>query len=141
DWAKLGIQLNIVEAPLPVWREAIWRNTYDVAFIQLPLRYNDPDSIASLVYDSREFRYRGFNPGYRNARVDQLIQLGRTTIGSTARTVYYNELQNIVTDEVAMIHLVNKLHSFAYRREVEGIVWNPNYGPHYLAYYMRKSAK
>ncbi|MBI4178990.1 hypothetical protein HY522_06195, partial [bacterium] len=139
DWAKIGVQINIVETPLPIWREAIWKHTFDVAFMQSPLRYNDPDSLASLFYHSKEFRYRGWNPGYRNPRVDEIIEVGRTTLEPTKRLEYYTEFQRIVTDEVMMIHLVNKLDAFAYRREIEGIRWNPNYGPHYRAYELRKN--
>ena len=139
DWAKLGIQLSIQETPLPVWREAIWQHTFEVAFVQESLRYNDPDAIASLEYPSKEYRYRGWNPGYNNPRIDQLVDLGRTTVQTTARVLFYTEFQHIVTDEVVLLDLVNKLHAFVARREVEGIVWNPNYGPHFRAYEMRKN--
>ncbi|MBI4279020.1 MAG: hypothetical protein HY660_11235, partial [Armatimonadetes bacterium] len=139
DWAKVGIQLNIKETPLPPFREAVWTKKFDIGFVQAPLRYNDPDSLASLFYVSSEIRYRGFNPGYRNARVDEIVRLGRATINPSTRAQLYKEFQHIVTDEVAVLYLVNKLHAFAYRKEVEGIRWNPNYGPHFRAYEMNKN--
>jgi peptide/nickel transport system substrate-binding protein len=139
DWGKLGIQLNIQETPLPVWREAIWQHTFDMAFVQENLRYNDPDAIASLEYPSTEYRYRGWNPGFNNPRVDRLVQLGRTTVNPTARVVFYTEFQHIVTDQVVILDLANILYAFANRSEVEGIVWNPNYGPHFRAYDIRKN--
>lgn len=139
DWSKLGIQLNIQETPLPVWREAIWQHTFDLAFVQENLRYNDPDAIASLEYPSTEYRYRGWNPGFNDPRVDQLVRLGRTTVSTTARLVFYTEFQHIVTDQVVILDLANILYAFANRREVEGIIWNPNYGPHFRGYEIRKN--
>jgi hypothetical protein len=65
--------------------------------------------------------------------------LGRTTVGTTARVVYYTEFQHIVTDQVVILDLANILYAFANRRAVEGIVWNPNYGPHFRAFEIRKN--
>ena len=141
DFAPLGIDLEVQETPIPVWRDAIWNKEFNFAFIQLPLRYNDPDSFASLVLESSQIGGTGFNPGFSNARVDELIEEARTETDPEKRREMYNELQRIVTDEVAMLFLVNKLHAFAFGSNVTGIVWNSNYGPHYVANDIRIAAE
>src|SRR5258708_31309493 len=46
DLAKIGIDLDIQSAELPQWRDAIWKNSFQLAFIGLGPRFPDPDSLA-----------------------------------------------------------------------------------------------
>ncbi len=138
DLSKLGIELDVVETELPIWRELVWNKEYDMAFYQSALRYADPDSWFMMTVDSKEIRYKGWNPGYQNAHVDELIELAQQETDQEKRQEYYNELQHIVTDDVAILFLVNKEHAYAYRSNLTGIVWNPYYGSHFNPSQMRK---
>jgi peptide/nickel transport system substrate-binding protein len=141
DLSKLGIEVEVIETELPVWRELVWNKDYDMAFFQNALRFADPDSIMYMTFHSAEIRYKGWNPGYSNPRVDELIENGRKETDQQARVEIYNELQHIVTDEVALLFLINKQHAYAYRSNLSGIVWNPFYGAHFDPSQMKKVAE
>src|SRR5204863_2845743 len=96
DLAKIGVDLDIQEKEITVWRDAIWKHTFEMAFIGLPLRYSDPDSIASLIFISTEFRDRGFNPGIQDKTIDDLILQGRSNAEVDKRKPLYNQLQKII---------------------------------------------
>lgn len=140
DLAKIGIELEILEKEITVWREAIWKKTFDLAFIGLPLRYGDPDSVASLVLISTEFRDRGFNPGIVSKEIDDLIVKGRATADVAQRRPLYNQLQKLVTQDAYILFTVNSKHAWGARSSVTGITWNSNYGPYWRANVIKKSA-
>lgn len=139
DFAKIGIELEVVEAELPVWREAVWNKDFDLAFSQQVIRFPDPDSQVSMVLHSNQIRYKGWNFGYSNPRVDELIDLARQESDPEIRRGYYNEIQRLATDEVGQLWLVNKRHAFACRSNVTGIVWNSFYGQAFDANAIRKT--
>ena len=141
DVAKIGVDLDIVSTEIPQWREAIWKHTFEMAFFQSPLRYADPDSFMSLDVRSSEYRDQGFNPGITDKAIDDLIDQGRATTDPAQRQTIYNQLQKIITDQQLFLFLVNKQHAWAHRSNVTGIVWNPNYGPHFRANEITKTAK
>lgn len=139
DVAKIGIDFEIVSTELPQWRNAIWKHTFEMAFFQSPLRYQDPDSFVSLSVRSSEYRDQGFNPGITDKTIDDLIDAGRSTSDQAQRLTIYKKLQQTITDQVLFLFLVNKQHAWAHRTNVTGIVWNPNYGPHFRANEIKKS--
>ena len=128
DLAQIGIQLTIEEREIVAWREAIWTKNFDLAFFGLPLRYGDPDSIASLSFISTEVRDRGFNPGIIDERIDELTLAGRQASDPEERQEIYNEMQQIITEEAYFLPLVERKHAWAARDNVSGITWNSYYG-------------
>jgi len=138
DVAKIGVDFEIVSTEIPQWREAIWKHTFEMAFFQSPLRYQDPDSFMSLSVRSSEYRDQGFNPGITDPSIDALIDAGRATADPAQRLTIYSQLQNKITDQVLFLFLVNKQHAWAQRTNVTGVVWNPNYGPHFKGNEIKK---
>ena len=138
DVAKIGVDFEIISMEIPQWREAIWKHTFEMAFFQSPLRYQDPDSFVSLSVRSSEYRDQGFNPGITDKTIDDLIDSGRATTDPAARQTIYNKLQQVITDQALFLFLVNKQHAWANRTNITGIVWNPNYGPHFRANEIKK---
>jgi peptide/nickel transport system substrate-binding protein len=138
DLAKLGIDLDIQEKEITVWRDALWKHTFDLAFIGLPLRYSDPDSIASLILISTEYRDRGFNPGILDKNVDDLILKGRSTAQLEQRRPLYNQLQKVITQDAMILFTVNTKYAWGSRTNVQNLTWNPNYGPYWQADVIKK---
>jgi peptide/nickel transport system substrate-binding protein len=140
DLAKLGIDVTIIEAQIPVWRDAIWNHTFEAAFFQADLRYNDPDADASLLLVSSEYRANGFNPGIRDPHIDALIKTGQQSVDEEQRRQAYNEIQRTVTGDVLFLYLVNTKFAWARGNNVTGVVWNPNYGPFFRAAEITKTS-
>lgn len=129
----LGIQIELVEMPLPVWREVIWNNTFEMVFVQFSLAYADPDARLWRAYHSSEFRMNGFNPGFLNDRYDELVEQGRTESAFDTRKSLYDEAQALLVDEAPTLFLVNMLYTYAHRSSTNGITWIPSYGPFFDA--------
>lgn len=138
DLAKIGVDLDIQEKEITVWRDAIWKHTFEMAYLGLPLRYSDPDSIASLTLISSEYRDQGFNPGITDKTIDDLILQGRSAVGTDKRVPIYNQLQKLVTDQALILFTVNTKYAWGARTNVTGISWNPNYGPYWRAGAIKK---
>lgn len=139
DLSTLGIELEIMETELPVWREKIWSKEFDMLFARGGLAYGDPDAYFARYLHSGEIRHGGFNPGYSNPRVDEVIDLARKEVDQEQRRQYYNELQRIVTDEAAFLWLVTRQNPYAYGTNITGIEWNTYYGNHWNGAEIKKT--
>lgn len=140
DLSKIGIDMEIQEVELPVWRQAIWQHTFEMAHSQQSLRYSDPDSYATIYSLSTEWRDGGFNPGIRDPKMDELVKTGATTIDPAARRNLYNEWQRRMTEDVMILYLVNKKQAWAHGTNLTGLTWNPHYGPMFDFTQVRKTA-
>jgi peptide/nickel transport system substrate-binding protein len=136
--APLGFDIQLQEMTLPVWREAIWKNTFEMIFVQFSLAYADPDARLWRAYHSSELRDRGFNPGWLNKQYDELLEQARREGRPEVRKRLYDEAQLVVTREAPTIFLATVLYSYAVRNAVSGLDWIPAYGPFFAAAGVRK---
>lgn len=134
----IGVNVTLVEQTLPVWRETIWSGNAQMVFFTQTGRFADPDSILYRYYHSSEIRPNGFNVGYSNARVDELLDLARVEQDVDTRVAEYHEILDIITQEVANIYMVDLLDSYAVASYVNGDEFNPNYSIVFDAFNMRK---
>ncbi len=135
---EIGVNVTLVEQTLPVWRETIWGGNAQIIFFTQTGRFADPDSILYRYYHSTEIRPNGFNVGYRNDRVDQLMDLARIELDIDQRIAYYHELQQIITDEAANLFMADLLDAFAVAGYVQGVEFNPNYSVVFDAFRLHK---
>jgi peptide/nickel transport system substrate-binding protein len=131
--AQVGFNVQLEEMPLPVWREAIWTNNFDLIFVQFSLAYADPDARLWRAYHSSEFRQNGFNPGWLNEQYDQLLERARAESDFETRKRLYDEAQALLVDEAPTLFLANNLYTFAHRSAIDGLTWIPAYGPFFNA--------
>lgn len=130
DLAKIGIQVEIIGQDATVWREAVWTNSFELAFIQQTLRFQDPDAFASQYVISTEFRYRGQNPGIVSPQLDKLIVAARGETNVDARKEQYNEFQRAITEDALFLFLTTRARPWAQGVNVAGLQWIPNAGYH-----------
>ena len=136
--AQVGFDVQLQEMTLPVWREAIWKNNFEMIFVQFSLAYADPDARLWRAYHSSEFRDRGFNPGWMNKRYDELLEQARRESRFEVRKRLYDEAQLLLTREAPTIFLATVLYSYAYRDGINGLTWIPAYGPFFAAATVQK---
>lgn len=81
---------------------------------------SDPD-IYYQLFHSKSVPPAGANRGrYQNGRLDQLTEAGRITLDRDRRKELYEEVQQIVSDELPYISLWHKENIAVVKREVEG---------------------
>jgi peptide/nickel transport system substrate-binding protein len=82
---------------------------------------NDPDFF-NLVFHSKSVPPNGANRGhYANARVDELIEFARREVNTDKRKKAYQEVQQILADEVPYISLFYMDNVCVSNKRIEGI--------------------
>ena len=87
----------------------------------------DPDHMMYMLLSSDRFP-PAFNAGfYQNARVDDLLRRGRTTLDDAQRIPLYKEAQRIVTDEAPWIFVDHGKQVIVHRKRLQGFKLHPNF--------------
>jgi glutathione transport system substrate-binding protein len=118
ELAKVGIQL---ELDLPDWATRLEQNLaadYDLLVVGTAGDIADPDYLSDY-YQSGDVRLNNA-PGYANARVDELLALGRSTLDVDERRAIYAELQEIVLEESPLIFLMWRDQSYGASSRLSG---------------------
>ena len=84
-----------------------------------------------FVFHSSNFRYQGFNPGYLNPQLDELIDRGRSTMNRTERAAIYRDVQKILDRDAVTFVLAHVQTVYAHRVGILNLKWNPSYGPYF----------
>ena len=125
ELAKIGIDL---ELDLPDWATRIEKNLegdYDMLVVGTGGDIADPDYLSDY-YQSGDIRLNNA-PGWSNARVDELLQLGRQTIDPEERKEIYAELQEIVLEESPLVFLMWRDQSYAATADLQGFANLPGF--------------
>ncbi|MGH2403966.1 MAG: glutathione ABC transporter substrate-binding protein [bacterium] len=86
----------------------------------------DADYGLYALFHSSQFPPVGFNRGfYQNARVDALLDQGRTTVDQGARDRIYAEAMKIIMDDAAWIFLHSESQVTGIRSVAQGVIVHP----------------
>jgi peptide/nickel transport system substrate-binding protein len=120
SFAAVGIKTKIEQADFPTLLNRLQKGDYDTSIVGWSFN-GDPNETAR-VYWSKNTPPGGWNVmRYRNARVDQLYELGRTTLDQKKRVQIYQELQSILDDELPAPVLVRLDKLVAVNKRVQGV--------------------
>jgi len=120
--AEVGVRakINLVEWGIFIKR---WRESDFDAFISMNSGSIEPD-----IQFYRTFHSKGSTNVflYSNPRVDELLELGRSTVDTTKRKEIYDELQRLLVKESPIIFLYSANQIFVSNASVEGFKLLPN---------------
>lgn len=94
----------------------------------------DPDVIYSYLHSSKKGA-GGNLTWYENARVDELLEKGRTEIDPEKRKAIYYEIQDIIAEDLPIIPLHNSTTAVACRSNVKNAEVHPTTVPYYYNVY------
>lgn len=100
--AEVGVEMLLAEAPVASILEALPKGEMDSSIFN----WTFGSAFAPDPYDTLHSQGSSNFNGYSNARVDELIEAGRTTVDVEERKAIYHELQEIVADEVPFLFLM-----------------------------------
>jgi peptide/nickel transport system substrate-binding protein len=80
----------------------------------------EPDGDVYPYFSSRAGEHGSNYSGYRNERVDELLELGRVTLDPAARKAIYQQLQSILVEDPPYNYLVYLRHIYGVRKGVTG---------------------
>lgn len=119
---RVGITLNLQTLDFNAAVERVFvKKDFDLGFASF-CNGADPDIGVRRVYVSSNIGPFPFSngAGYRNARVDELFDLGSAPADREARRPYYVEMQQIVADEVPYFWLIDSEGFRAHRTAFTG---------------------
>lgn len=122
---KVGIQLDLRSFEFGTFYGDIVRGNFQLFTLRWIGGNNDPD-IFETVFHSNRIPPKGFNRGrYRNARVDQLIEMARRELDQARRKVFYSEIQEILAEELPYINLWYFKNVCVFQKRIIGLTLSP----------------
>ena len=122
---EVGIALDIRTYEFATFFSDITKGAYQMYSMRWIGGNQDPD-IFEYVFDSGSFPPKRANRTYySNPRVDALIREGRTTLDQQKRKAIYDEVQQIVAEELPYINLWYLDNVLVHTNRVRGIELNP----------------
>ena len=122
EFRPLGIDLILEPKDQAVWMESAhikWDFDLSMGSYQTG---PDPAIAVSRLYITKNIqKLNGRNlMGYSNPRVDDLFDQGEAEVDQAKRVQIYNEIQQIMADDVPALWLWDRLSVLAYRNRVKG---------------------
>jgi peptide/nickel transport system substrate-binding protein len=99
-FAEVGVEMLLEEGPVSAILEALPKGEMEASLFNWTYGAVDPDPGDTL----RTAGATNFN-NFSNARVDELIEAGLQLVDPEARKPIYDELQDIIAEEVPMLYL------------------------------------
>jgi peptide/nickel transport system substrate-binding protein len=122
---EVGIALDIRTYEFATFFSDITKGAYQMYSMRWIGGNQDPD-IFEYVFDSSSFPPKRANRTfYSNARVDELIREGRSTLDQQKRKIIYGEIQRIVAEDLPYINLWYLDNVLVHTNRVRGIELNP----------------
>jgi peptide/nickel transport system substrate-binding protein len=115
-------QINVTVKPIvvdfPTLLDRLLKTNYDVLRVGWTVN-PEPDSLLYSPFHSSAIG--GFNfAKFRNAKVDELLDRGRTASNMNERIRIYQEAQRIIVQEAPMVFIFHEKRTYAHRKGVIG---------------------
>jgi peptide/nickel transport system substrate-binding protein len=122
---KVGVDLQIQSSEFGTFMDDIKNGRFQLFSLRRS-GISDPDFYYT-IFHSKSLAPNGQNRGYYvNPKVDQLIEQGRATFDRTKRKAIYDQLQQILADDLPYISLYHRDNVAIMRSNVDGFVMYPN---------------
>ncbi|EST53450.1 ABC transporter substrate-binding protein [Brevibacillus panacihumi W25] len=118
----IGVEVNIVTLEWGALVDTATKGSFDMTLMGYTL--NDPDVLYLFLHSSQADN--GLNFSYvKDAKMDELLVKGRTTVDSAARKDVYKEIQKYVVDQAWWVPIYTEKQFNVVRKPVEGVGIHP----------------
>lgn len=117
---ELQLDVNIRILDGAAFKDAQAKGDYDLALATQGLPNGDPYTLFSNYLASTGSSNKSYSLGYKNDKVDQLLNQAKTTLNMDQRKSIYNELQTIAASDLPTIPLFNDASLIAYNKKITG---------------------
>lgn len=115
---QVNITLKPTVVDFPTLLDRLLKTNYDVLRVGWTTN-PEPDSLLYSPFHTSAIG--GFNfTKYRNPRVDELLDRGRTTAAIAERVRIYREAQRLIVQDAPMVFLFHEKRTYAHRKAVSG---------------------
>jgi peptide/nickel transport system substrate-binding protein len=122
QFAAVGIKVRLDPVAQGEWYSRLVKRVTNFS----PTRWTqraDPDGLLYILFHSKGFAN---TTGYKNDKVDSLLDQARSTFDTAARTKLYSEAQQTIVQDLPMVPLFNSVEYGALRTNVQGFEWIPD---------------
>jgi peptide/nickel transport system substrate-binding protein len=129
----IGIRLKLEPVAQSEWYAKLVRKETNFS----PNRWTqrpDPDGLLYILFHSKGYAN---TTGYKNDRVDALLEQARSSFDQVARKKLYGEVQAIIAREVPMLPLFFSVEYAALQDGVQGFEWIPDQIPRFREVWKR----
>jgi len=126
DLEKVGVKLNLI--PLDRSSELAAKANWDFDIcVEIPYLGPDPSVSAARFYISSNIKHASYTNvwGYNNSEVDRLFELAQTTVDYNTRKSYFDQIQDILWEQVPCLWVVESAGFRTYRTEFKGMPTTP----------------
>jgi peptide/nickel transport system substrate-binding protein len=126
DLRVVGIELDVRSYEFATFYADVVKGNFQLFALQwVGGAMIDPDMLRR-VFHSREVPPGGFNRGYyRNAQVDQLLELATTSLDEVTRKRYYSAAQKLIATDAPYIPIWSKTNVIVAQKGLDGLHLNP----------------
>ena len=129
--AQIGITVEVVQMEWGAFLDSAAQGEPDMFLLGWTTVTTDADYGMYPLFHSNSFGEAGNRTFYENARVDELLDLGRYTSDQEKRLEYYHEVQEIINEEVPWVFLQTRENVTGIRNSVKGFEHHPT-GSYFL---------
>jgi len=125
--AAVGVKLKLEPVAQSEWYAKLVRKETNFS----PNRWTqrpDPDGLLYILFHSKGYAN---TTGYKNEKVDALLEQARQNFDQAARKKLYSEIQAILAREIPMLPLFFSVEYAALRENVQGFEWIPDQIPRF----------
>jgi peptide/nickel transport system substrate-binding protein len=125
--AAVGIKLKLEPVAQSEWYAKLVRKETNFS----PNRWTqrpDPDGLLYILFHSKGYAN---TTGYKNEKVDSLLEQARQNFDQATRKKLYSEVQAILAREIPMLPLFFSVEYAALRENVQGFEWIPDQIPRF----------
>ncbi|MEK8132832.1 ABC transporter substrate-binding protein [Paenibacillus filicis] len=115
---QLDVNIKILDGA--AFKDAQAKGDYHLALATQGLPNGDPFTLFTNYFSSAGSSNKSYSLGYKNDRVDQLLNQAKGTLSLDERKGIYNELQTIAAADLPTIPLFNDASLIAYNKKIKG---------------------
>lgn len=120
--ARIGIKVKIQVMEWGAYVDAVFRHEQQLYIVGWGFGAGDPDAaLRACFYSTSKFNWSN----YRNPEMDRLLDRAISTLDPKQRENLYNEIQQLLIDDVALVPIYHKLNIYATNKRVKKFYPHP----------------
>ncbi|QIK69834.1 glutathione ABC transporter substrate-binding protein [Erysipelothrix sp. HDW6C] len=132
ELSKLGITVEITQLEWATYLDATGKGEHDLFILGWTTITTDADYGLYPLFHSSEFGKAGNRSFYKNERVDELLDKGKSTVNPDERLAIYKEAQELISVDAPWIFVNDGENDTAISNKVKGFAHHPS-GSHFLS--------
>ncbi|MDP2873272.1 MAG: ABC transporter substrate-binding protein [Bacillota bacterium] len=122
---ELGITVELEKLAYATMRENLDKGEFQLAAGNWTPDFADPYMFMNYWFEPQNWGLAGNRSWYENEQVTDLVREAARISDQAQRTTLYRQAQDLIMEDAPYIFLVQKNYNLAWRKNVEGFVFNP----------------